>query len=151
MSYSTGEALILAKVQAVTGFDTTNAVRSNWKLLNKGKASHYAIVRPADEASPITWLSWGVYQVEWLTTIEVWQRYTDEGTTQTNLYGYVNAIIAALQLSRRYGDTTGNVLNASIHSIGQPREMWTKGGGPAWLRQDITVSIKELTEVTFTN
>lgn len=47
------------------------------------------------------------------------------------------------------GDTTGAVRDAFIVGFSEVQEMWNKGGGLEWLRQDLIVEWTEETNVTF--
>jgi len=145
MSYSTGEALLLTRVQACTGFDTNNTSRCNWKILNKGKSDHYAILRPG--AFNIEWHALSAYTAHWTTIIEVWQRYKDDSTSQTNLYSHI-ANLMAIMTYPYLGDHT-TVVDSSIEGADEPEEMWTQGGGPGWIRWQLRVAWQEQAEVTY--
>lgn len=147
LSEANGEALILTRVQAVTGFASTNANYCNWKALNSGASDHYAIVKPGAFARDQ--LAMSANQTTWQTVIEVWQRYKDDGTTGASLRTHVDNIIAALDQYRKLGDTTGAIMDAVISSGGEVQEMWVKDGGPAWLRRDLTVTWQEFVNVTY--
>lgn len=148
--YSDGEALILARVRACTNFDTGNTARANWKLLNQGKARHYAILRPG--AFTTEWITPNTYRPTWTTVIELWVRYKDDSETQTALYGYAADLLEGMQPSKRLKDEDGVVDYANIASSGEVQEMWTRGGrGPAWLKWELSLRWKEEIEVTLTN
>ena len=138
MGYSDGEALILTQVQGSSNFDSNNSARGNWKILNKGKSDHYAILRPG--AYSTEFISYSNYHAMYRTVIEVWQRYTDETTTHTNLYGYTKDAMEAVIDTPRLGDTGGTIIDSSVTGSDEPpEEMWTDGGGPVWLRWSINV------------
>lgn len=142
MAYSDGEALILTLLRTMSNFDSTNTARANWQILNKGRANHYGIVRPG--AFSIEYLSLGQYQANWTTVIEVWQRYKDDGTTQTDLYARVADLLPMLN-TPRLGDTTNTILDSRITGGDEPQEMWlTDGGGPAWLRWSVNIEWQEV-------
>jgi hypothetical protein len=145
MSYSTGEALLLTRVQACTGFLSSNTSRGNWRILNEGKAAVYAILRPGPDQSDLEWISPNVYRLRWRCVIEVWQRYTVDGTTATDLYANVAAMIAILNYPR----LGGALVDSTIVSIGALERRWMVEGGPQFLSQDIAVSWDEETKVTF--
>lgn len=146
MSYSTGEAAILTRLQACTGFSSTNTGRMNWKLLNSGASDHYGVIRPG--AFTLEWITINTYSAAWTTIIEVYQRYTDETTTYTNLYTYVNAVLAMLAYPNFGAAST--VFDGNITGGSEPEEVWTAGGeGPLWLRWRINIEWQEHTTVTF--
>lgn len=136
MSYSSGEALILAQVRNVSNFTATNTSRGNYQVLNTGK-SRAAILHI--EESDYTEERAGSGRPKHITVIEVWQRYGKDGTSYTNLMGDVEAIIARLQTYPHFGDTSGTIDLEKIGKAGRVEEMWNKGGGPAWLRSKIFV------------
>ena len=145
MSYETGEALILTRVQACTGFTSTNTSRADWKLLNSGKSDHYAILKCGGVAA-IEWQTLKSYIVRWKTSIEVWQRYKDDSSTATSLYGYVAAILAIMA----YPHLGSTIQDSDITEIGQTEEMWAESGGVSWLRQTLTLEWQESIMVSFT-
>jgi len=142
MSYTACEALLLVVVQNCTEFASTNTARANWKVLNSGASNHYAILRLDD--SEIDWLSPNMYRVRWRTVIELWQRYTNDVDTKTNLYARLNNLIDGIQPFARLGDTENFVQDASVRGIGNPQEMWGQGKkGPAWLMIELRVEWHE--------
>lgn len=140
MGYSDGEALILTQVQACNNFDSTNTSRANWKILNQGKDDHYAILRPGP--FDIEWIAFDTYRANWVTVIEVWQRYKDETDTHTDLYDRVEDLFDILGVPL-LGDTTGTIQDSTISVQDEPEEMWMDGGGPGWLRWKINILWRE--------
>lgn len=148
MSYLSGEALILAEVQSCSGFDANNTSRGNWLVLNRGGGDHYAILRPG--AFETEWITYTKYLARYTTVIEIWQRYKDDATTKTNLYGHI-ANIMALMTTPRIGDTTNVISDSSITGAAEPVERWTKDGGPVWLTWEVQFRWTEEIEVTFSS
>ena len=110
MTYPAGEALILEQLKYVEGFNYVNICRTNWKKLNSGDSDHYAIVKPGAFAEdPTNNMSWINH-----TIIQVWQWYTDEDTTQSNLEKYVDAVKQRFTLYRKLGDTTGKIADSRV-------------------------------------
>jgi len=142
MTYPAGEALILTQLQSVTGFTSTNTARAKWGLLNSGKSDHYAIVKPGtfneDTENNFGWVN--------RTIIQVWQRYVDDGTTATNLEGYVNAVKQRFMLYRKLG---GSVMDSRVIGGSEMQERWNKDGGLVWLSQDVIIEWKEQEIVTY--
>lgn len=142
MGYNTGEGLILTQVQGATSFNSTNTARGNWKILNQGKSDHYAILRPG--AFFVEWISPTHYVANYRTVVEIWQRYTVETTTHTNLYGYMAEALEAVIDTPRLGDSGGTILDSSVTGSEEPpQEMWTESGGPVWLKWEINVDWQE--------
>lgn len=148
MSYSTGEALLLTVVQGCTGFDSNNTSRANWLILNSGKADHYAILRPGP--FDIEWISANTYQGNWITVVELWQRYKDDGSSQTNLYGHAANLTAGIIPKRTLGGTDSTIQDATVRQANEPQEM-VRGTdtGPSWLKWELIVEWKDETQVTF--
>lgn len=146
MAYITGENLIVTVIKAHANFDANNVAQAKWTFLNKGKSDHHAILKSGGTV-PV-FITPTIYQREQRTIIEVWQRYKNDGTTATNLYGHVENVITQIQDNEKLGDTAGIVQNSSVEEIGPVMEMWMSGGGPAWLKQEVTVLWHEQTKST---
>jgi hypothetical protein len=146
MAYKTGEEAIYELVVDCDGFGIGNVSQADWKILNQGKGRHFAILRIA--GGEFEWQSMSAYRASWRTALELWQRYEDEYETQTKLYANLDNLLSGL-MSKRHIDTTVNALDFAISEIGEVEEMWTSGGGPAFLRLIVMLDWSELTEVTF--
>lgn len=144
MSYNTGEAALLTRIIALSDYSADNAVRNNWKVLSSGASDHYAILKPFSMA--LEWHSFSAYTVRWRTVVEIWERYTLDGTTQSNLATYASAILGVLSYPH-LGEAS--ILDANIVEFREPQEMWSKDGGVVWLKWDIIVEWSEQTEVSF--
>jgi hypothetical protein len=141
MSYPAGEALILTCVQGATNFGSSNTSRGKWGILNTGKSSHYAILRPGPFRQSIGTVTSIITRN---TLIEVWQRYVDDGTTLLDLEANVGNLIAKLNTYPRASDTVGGVIDMTVRSGSEAEPMQEEGSeGPAWLRQILTVEWQE--------
>lgn len=151
MSYSAGETLVLARLKAITGsptpWDGTNTSQGKWKFLNDGKADHYAVLRMGSGSN--AFITGSVSLRHYTTVIEVWQSYKDDGTSYTNLLGYFEAILDKFDANRLLGDTTKTVEDSICTHWDEVEEMWTKSGGPRWLRQNFYIEWSEENAVTF--
>jgi hypothetical protein len=145
MSYSDGEALALAIVRQVSPFSAANTAQGKWNILNQGKSRLYAILKPGEfersRQAP------RMVQNTWTTIIEVWARYVDDGTTLATLEAAVAGLLSKLDAYPHLGDASV-VAMAFAKSGSVVQEMWKKGGGPVWLRQDITVAWLEQVTTT---
>lgn len=151
MSYSAGETLILTKLKAIgtgTTWTTTNTAQGKWKMLNGGAADHYAVLRMG--AGKNDFMSGSVSLRSYTTVIEVWQSYKDDGTSYTNMLGYWEGILDQFDANRLLGDTTKTVQDSRCARWDEIEEMWTKSGGPRWLRQNFYIEWSEENAVTFT-
>ena len=88
------------------------------------------------------------YMANWSTVIELWQRYTDDGTSQTNLYGYANELMGIMNYPK-LADNNNAVIDAGFAGGEPPMEMWTSGGGPEWLKWELNILWREEIQVTF--
>ena len=142
MTYPSGEALVLTQLQSVTGFTSANTARASWQLLNSGASDHYAIIKPGtfseDPDNNFTWIN--------RTIIQVWQFYQDDGTSSTNLQGYVNAVKERFTKYRKLG---GSVIDSRVVSGSELQERWSKDGALVWLSQDVIIEWKEQEIVTY--
>jgi hypothetical protein len=144
MTYAAAETLLYNRVLACASFDADNSSQANWKVLNSGKSDHYAILHVGK--SSLDWTTLGQYTITWRCIVEVWQRYKDDGTTATSLYGYVNDLLPILA----YPHLGGTITDSTLEAIGEAEEMWRQGdNGPLWLRQNLTIAWQEETNVTF--
>jgi hypothetical protein len=83
------------------------------------------------------------------TVIQVWQQYVDDGSSLTNLEGYVKSIMAYFDQWRKVGDTTGTIVDAFIDAGREVQERWSKDGALVWLSQDLIVNWQEHDNVTY--
>jgi len=147
MSYTAGENNILARIRAHADYSAANTDANDWDLLDSGHDDNYAILRPGPDNNEIEFISPTVYVVTWVTTIECWRRYLDDGTTAAALFGDVNKIIAQMQPYKDLGLSYVEV--ARIVSITTPSFRWNKDGGPAWMVQEANLAWLEEVEVTY--
>ena len=149
MGYSDGEALILTRVRNCSSFDADNTSRGNWLILNAGKGSGgtYAVLRPG-EYDPRDWLTFSQDLIRWTTYIEVWQRYKDDTDTRSDLESAISEIITELRQYPHQGDAT-KILDSDCQPEDEPKEMWTRSGGPGYLMWRIKLEWQEVTNVTF--
>lgn len=148
MSESAGITLLETQVKAVTGFGSSNVAVANWKLLNKGAAANYAILRPGPASRRHE--TFATVGSAYRSVIEVWQRYNADGSTLTSLLGYCDAIINRLDQYRKLADTTTTLLDANVTGMGEVTEQWVNhGDGPSWLKREIYVDWTEEDNVSY--
>lgn len=147
MGYAAGEARLLTIVQATSGFSSSNTSRADWGILNKGRASVYAVVVHAGTASDFFTLA--CYRDVHTAAVEIWQRYVNDGSTATNLQANVDAVRAKINTYRHGSDSSGATLDFGAVETGEIEEMWNRSGGPHWLRQIIRVQWQELVSPTY--
>jgi len=146
MAYNDGEALISTRIQALDSFDSTNVYRGNFKPLNTGKASVYAILVPGQPE--VEWRAMCSYTIKWITVVKIYERYIDDGTTQQNLATHLSEIFAVLNYP--YMGDQDTVQDSTIIGIGEPLEIRdANGNGPFFLNWDIFIQWEEDTNVTF--
>ena len=150
MSYPTGEGYVLTKLQAIAGgaWTATNTSRGKWGILDSGKADHYAILKEGAGGSA-AFISGSTKERTYRTVVQVWQSYTDDGTSATNLQAYGEAIRNQFDAYRKLGDTSGTIIDAECDEWSEVQEMWVRGGGLRWLRQDFIVRWREQVSITF--
>jgi hypothetical protein len=136
--YADGEALIAALIANISGYSAANVTRGNWRPLNNGKAAKYAILKPGGLGERKFEGSTRVTET-WSTTVELWHRYGKDGETLIALEADVEAVLSGIDQRPRMNDLTGYLQDSNAVRVGEALEMWTKGGGPQWLRQDITI------------
>lgn len=148
MSYASGEALILTRLQTLSNFNDNNTSRGNWRILNTGRSSVYGILREGASEHPQG--TGKLFFEKHLTVIEVWQRYTDDGDTRTNLQARAEEVKAEFYARRLLGSANSTIQDSKPVRTSEPAEMWKEGGnGPAWMMQEVTIEWTEEVSVTF--
>lgn len=145
--YPEGEALILAQLQNVSGFNTSNTSRGDWGILNSGSSRSYGLLKPGTFTRTQGAVNMNISI--FTTIIQVWERYKDDGTTLINLESNIKAIIKYFDKYRKTADATGTIVNVLIAEGREVEEMWTKDGGLSWLKQDLIVQWQEHDEVNY--
>lgn len=150
--YPEGETLALAVLRTVTGFTgststTENTSRGKWGILNSGNSDHYGILKPGTFKRGQSAMSANTTTFQ--TVIEVWQRYVDDGSSLTNLEGYVKAIINVFDQKRKLGDSTGTIMESFITDGREVTQQWNKDGALVWLKQDLILEWQEFEEVAY--
>lgn len=137
MSYPSGEAAALTQLQQVTGFSAANTARASWQILNSGASDHYGIIKPGvfaeDPENVFNWIN--------RTIIQVWQLYQDDGSSATNLEGYVAAVKERFTQYRRLGSSA--IVDSRVVGGGEMTERWSKDGALVWLSQDVIIEWME--------
>src|SRR5574338_1361584 len=107
MAYTDGEALVLSRLQSITGsvWTSANTARGKWGLLNSGASDHYAVLKMGSGSNSSLALSANMRH--FTTVIQVWVSYVDDGTSYTNALGYHEAILDKFDAANRLGDTGG--------------------------------------------
>lgn len=147
--YSDGEALVLSRLQAISGgaWTSANTARGKWTQLDTGTADHYAILKMAGGTNDPLSISSTMRQ--WTTVIEVWVSYKDDGTSYTNLLAYHEAILDQFDAYRKLGDTGGTISDSRCARWDTVEEMWVRGGGVRWLKQNFYIEWQEENAATY--
>jgi len=137
MSYQTGEANWLTRLQAMSQFTGNNSARGKWGLMNRGADNQYAILKPGPAERVM--ISSIVRQNTWRTIIQLWQRYKDDGTSMTDLEALVSAVLTELDKYRFIGaGADAAIQDANITEVRETQEIRaTPSGGPLWLMVEL--------------
>ena len=150
MSYTAGEALILTRLQAISGsvWTSANTARGKWTQLNGGASDHYAVLKMGAGMNDGFALS--ATRRHYTTVIEVWQSYLDDGSSYTKMLAFWEAVLDTFDQYRLLGDATGTVQDARCTRWDAIEERWIKGGnGPRWLKQNFYIEWWEENAVTY--
>lgn len=139
MSYPTGEAALLAILQAMPQFTRANATRGDWKPLNSGASDHYAVLKPGAFSNLADGLS-GETVTTYRVVVEVWQRWVDDSPTLVALETLVGAVVGHVE---RYPTLAGAGLMATVAGGGEMQQRWLREGGPMWAVQEVYVDWQE--------
>lgn len=144
MSYATGEAAILTIIRAHANYDSDNTSRQDWKPLDSGKAAYYAILRPGAgenaQLSPTSFLR------QWVTVVEVWQRYIDD-TKPASLQARFDELVRQIEQYPTLDGASG-VIDASVTGWGDMEEV-QRTNGALWARWSFNVQWREEYTVTY--
>ena len=145
MSYSEGEALLLTQVRHVPGFTDKNTSRGDWSIMNDGPSNVYAILRPGAFSQMAASAR---IEVQWLTVIEIWQRYTQDGGTAIALQENMYLVKRRLDEYSHAGDATNTIDVAGVTG-GNDLVRVPAGGGPQWLVWELVVRWQEQEAKTY--
>lgn len=140
MSYGDGEALILDLLRDMAQFDTANSSRAKWGILNSGASAQYAILRAGPWETDYQGLGREGARTTWHTTIELWQRYKDDGASAIELQELMAAVVEYLEQYETLGDAA---IYAEPQSGGAMLEVWNKDGGIGWLKWEVNLVWQE--------
>ena len=147
MAYIDSKTAIINRIKAHADYSDSNTDQNDWKKLNRGNDDFYAIAKPSTEPAEIEFITFKIYVINWMTIVEVWQRYKDDGTTQNDLFGNVQKVITQLQPYKNLG--LSNVNNSEISAISTPQQAWRENeAGPSWLIQELNIIWQENVEIT---
>ena len=138
MAYTTGEGLIATVIKAHANFAANNVAQAKWTQLDTGKSDHYVILRNGGTEQEFISVG-GVFVAHHTTIAEVWKSYVDDGSTTTALEGYVANVQTQIRNNKKLGDTSGTIQHANAETVGPVLEMWMSGGGPAWVKQEVSI------------
>ena len=146
--YKDGEALWLTRLQAMPEFDAQNSARGHWGLMNKGKADHYAIIKPG--AWERTKISRHTRLDRYQTIIQLWQRYKEDGSSLVDLEGLVASTLTELDKYRVMGDTSSNIIQANIIAVREVIEVRSSpADGPSWLYVELVGEWHEEIDISY--
>jgi hypothetical protein len=90
------------------------------------------------------------YLANYTTVLELWQRFTTDSATPTNLYARATELITELQKYPYLGGGAASTYrDSSIEGAEDPIEMLGKDGSPAYLKWELRLRWQEEIEVTF--
>lgn len=150
MSYVTGEALLLAQLRQVNGLDADSARRNDVRILNRGKAPAYAVLRPGPftrEPASLGGLGIGPMTIfyRWTTYCDVYQRIgPDYPASVEALTALEQLIMDRLDQYRLAGDETGAVQDVFVTAGSDPAEILNG----RWAMRTLTIAWTEEVQVT---
>ena len=144
MGYPDGEAAILTRLQAVSGFDADNTSRGDWRILNSGASRQYGILRMGPWVNPTQAMT--TIRPEYRTVIELFYRLKDDSTTATGLQGVIEDVTASLVTYRKMGDST-NVLRARVSGGGEMQE--TVVGNTTFFKSEVYIDWQAQNAITY--
>ena len=149
--YTAGADLIATCIRAHSSWNSDNCVRENWNVLQSGKSSYYAIIRPLE--AEMEWITVTHYVTRWRAAVEVWQKHGNDQTPDvaSGFGTRRDQVIAQIVKYPDLGDTTNVIADSKVVSCAEPEEMWREiRGGQVldWLKGDVIVEWTEETTVS---
>lgn len=144
MSYSDGEAAILATLRLHTNYNPNNTSRGNWNILNTGRSDRYAVLRMGAATNEQHAISGAL--TTWQTDVMVYRLYANDGPSAINLQEHVQEIVEHLE---KYPTLSGAVTDVQIVGISAMETVDMTGNGPVWLRTIISLQWQEEREITY--
>ena len=143
--YGDVEALWLARIRAISGYDADNTSRGDWGILNHGAAARYVILKPGDHTREM--VSFSTRLETWQTVIEVWQRYKDDGQSLTDLETAVNTILDSVDQYPRLGDTGGTVRLGEVTAVREVVQV--PADAPKWIMAALVGTVHEEKAISY--
>lgn len=143
--YSDIEALWLARVRAISGYDENNTSRAKWGILNNGMSDTYVIIKPGTRERQMVAYTMRLETSQ--TVIEVWQKYRDDGDTVTTLQTAVDELLAGLDPYPRLGGLGSTVRKGEIIAVREA--MQVPADAPKWLKIDLIGQTDEESTISY--
>ena len=146
MSYSAIEAEIQSLVQALDEFSDEDVTRGDYRVLDRGSPPYVVLLPGAFDRE--NWASPGGIKTDWIVAIDLFVRHWGDGTEQTNLETYRQAVIDQLDIYPRLEGLSG-VQWCLLEGGEDPRPVYDEaGGGPHFLLQRMILRVTERVTVT---
>lgn len=145
MSYQTGEAAFLTTLRLHADYGDKNTSRADWRILDSGLNSHYAVLRMGTAANEQITISQAL--TTWRTEIMLYERYTAEGVTAVLLQGHIQTVIEHLE---KYPTLQGLINDAQIITVSAMEQLQMIANGPMWARSIVTVEWNEERTINYT-
>jgi len=143
MSYATIEAAVQTLLQALDNFASADVTRGDWRVLDSGGAP-YAVLYPGPFAAAVGG-DWGQHVIDWTVNCEVFERYLDNGTSETSLEATRQAVIDALLSYPTLNGVSGVTLVLPERAEPIQYVYDESGGGPFFVMQRISILVVERT------
>lgn len=147
MAYKDGSALLLGLIRDTATFSADTAAEENWKILNTGKGSVYAVLRPGQHTTEPVSIGQKTVHTTWNTVVELWTLYNDTAAPALILKDALEEIEAKIVQYPYLGDQT-KVLYATTYTGEEMQERWLSESGPKWAVWELIVAWLQERSVT---
>ncbi len=148
MAYSTGEKLIARIVKQIDEFHSRNTGRVDWRLLNRGRAAQYCVIRPLEVER--TTIAFSTELNEYQTQVEVWKRIKkDLPEAVDELEDLMNETKNELAKYRKLDDTSGKIVGSTVTAALEPRQVPDEN--PRYVVWDLVVTWLEEDRLTYSD
>ena len=141
MSYAVIEAAVQTLLQALGQYGDADVTRGDWRVLDSGSGPYavvYAGPFDVEEGG-----DWGQKVYAWTVYVEVFERYLDNGTSETNLETRVQNTVDQLCAYPTLDGASGVTLAMPVHADELRYVFDEQGGGPHFIMQRIAERVWE--------
>lgn len=146
MSYSSGEADILTRLQAMTNWNVDNTSRQDWKILSSGKDSEYVVLRPGEPINEYISIGARTAKTTWSTFCEFFRRY-ETSADPVALQALVDDFLREIEKYPHLGEGVTSNIQSAVLADGNPMQEIIYNN-VLWSKWEVRIEWQEERQVT---